>query len=189
MGFWDKAKGFIKKQYEKVKEFVAPTQEPIKDITTRPAEVPTGPAAESIKAIDQPTEFTTREPRRAGERPPVVSGTKAAAQAKAGISPSGWQNVKDVYQIALNPFSDDKIVATGGGVVFKTVAEYVANHPYTTALAIALPGAGFTTVEAGTGIGFGTGRAGLLKIGGRVLPAIKSNTKTTKLIGNYLDKH
>ena len=46
----------------------------------------------------------------------------------------------DVLKIAVNPFSQDKIVATSGNKVFKSVAEFVANHPYTTALVLATGG-------------------------------------------------
>ncbi len=86
-----------------------------------------------VKAVEadvaQRKQQPKQEPIKAEEAP------KAAE-----TSPSGWQNVKDVFQIALNPFSEDKIVATSRNKVFNSVAEFVANHPYTTALTIATGG-------------------------------------------------
>ncbi len=74
----------------------------------------------------------------------IVSKKEALKTAReaGGVSPAaqerqktkGFQNVIDVFGIALNPFSKDKIVSNTDNRIFNTGAEYVANNPFTSAL-------------------------------------------------------
>jgi len=95
---------------------------------------------------------------------------------------TGWESMIATIVTAFNPFDDDKIVATMGGKTFKSVAEFVANHPYM----IALAATGVTgiikaiTAKAATIAGYTIGES---------TPSIYAvNTATAKLTGNYLVK-
>lgn len=155
MGLWGK----IKKKVKGVKEAIQksgyqagkkvakvikkPTPKPQPTITpTKKVDV-SKPAVETIKAVDRPTPVSAPTPiptppeqkvsTRFETPPPTPKEVKVIA--KPDITPTGgWKNVKDVYKIAVNPFDDNKIVATTENKVFNSVAEFVANHPYTTAL-------------------------------------------------------
>ena len=89
--------------------------------------------------------------------------------------PKGFQNVIDVLGIALNPLSEDKIIATTGSKIYNTAAEYVANAPYVSALM--LTGIGKLATGA---VQFALGKVPTLGTGATVNFFAK-NTKTSAL--------
>ncbi len=135
-----------------------------------------------------------------------VVGRKEAfktAKEAGGVSPAaerrkqagGFQNVIDVFGIALNPFSEDKIVANTDNRVFNTAAEYVANNPFTTALMLqGLQGIGRFAVgriAARKAAAKGVAKAEIDRLIGTVGDATiryRINTKTAKLSAGILGK-
>ncbi len=62
--------------------------------------------------------------------------TRADPITKTPSDPAGgWQNVVDVFKIALNPFSKDEIIRANTNIkVLDLIAQGAANNPFTTAL-------------------------------------------------------
>jgi len=112
----------------------------------------------------------------------------ARATREAEEKPKGFSNVIDVLGIALNPLSEDKIIATTGSKVFNTAAEYITNAPYVSALILTgLAGgikAGITKLTGGIPITkLARSPTGLLVRKGT---EFVSNTKTAKLTASLL---
>ncbi|KKL85712.1 hypothetical protein LCGC14_1951960, partial [marine sediment metagenome] len=211
MGFFDKIKKALKKVKETAKKvFKKPAEAPAPKATAPKKETPFEKRAKEVR-VDLPAEKARAEQQiKAGKK---IEGRAAplptaAPQPKKDITvpeitvpEGGWKNVKEVFKVSLNPFSEDKIVATTENKVFNSVAEFVANHPYTVALAAA-GGIGIVRGVV-TRLGFGVGKIGPAVIGkgdlgtallkaGRVAPGVAgkyaTNTATKKLTGNLFIK-
>ena len=144
-------------------------------------------------------------------QPMVTTYTTASGEKTTTKPPAerGWKVMLESINIAFNPFADKKggIVATMGGKTFRSVADFAANHPYTTALA----GTGvffagkFVVGKAAAGIGtkIAAGKFAalphaqlgvktalpypLVRVGGSA-SMYATNTVTKKLTGNLLVK-
>jgi len=93
--------------------------------------------------------------------------------------PGGWKNVVDVYKIALNPFSRDRIVADVQNETLRKTLEAGSNNPYTTA-ALATGVVGLIR-GVGASLSALTGKTAV-KEGAKV--GVKSSAKATSTAGS-----
>lgn len=138
-----------------------------------------------------------REFRELGpEKSLALSRARVKAE-KEAEKPSGWQNVKGVLSIALNPFSKDKITANVDNQIIAWGLEKAANNPLTTALiatgVIQAASAVTATVAKKTFIGSlrlakpATITQQLIGTAGAAT-GVAANTATKKLTGGLLAK-
>ena len=98
-------------------------------------------AATEVRVVGKKEAFETAA--AAGGKPPP--GTTREQRGAGGV-----QNVRDVLGIALNPFSQERIVANVNNLIVKWGLETAANNPYTTALIIAGTLGGINALKAST---------------------------------------
>ncbi len=165
-------------------------------IAHRPAEEGIAPTKGFVAPAPKPTPApATRQIQPAKQPLAPLDPNAQYRQIPGGVEKipanelSRTQNVVEVMKIALNPFSEDKIVATSGSKIFNSVAEFVANHPYTTALVLATGGRfikGKLTKPVLSDVFSNPSvfKKGALALSGRV----GLNTATKKLVGNSLVK-
>ena len=139
----------------------------------------------------------------------LPDGTTTTTKPEAA---KGWKVMVETINVAFNPFSDkdNRVVATMGGKTFRSVAEFVGNHPYTTALILsggfmlgtavvskAVAGAATKTAAAKfaalpfpqyqIGKSVVISQAGTASVRG-IASTYAANTATRKLTGNLLMK-
>lgn len=91
--------------------------------------------AQQTRAADdfaaRQAEATRQDMEREAERQRVM-----AERARID-TPGGWKNVKDVLNLAFNPFAQGSITANVDNPLLKSGLSAVANHPYQTAFLVA----------------------------------------------------
>ena len=112
-----------------------------------------GVAVEGMSESTEKKQREMKETQLMQKKPLQAQGFQTMPEEK----PGGLNNVVDVLKIAVNPFSEKRIVSTTDNRVFKTAAEYVANDPYAVAAILSgganLINAGIKSAEKNIGIG------------------------------------